>query len=85
MLEDYLNAAGPEEIAIRYPALKLEQVYATITFYLRHQQEIDLYLERWRKFAEESWKRQQQHPSPAVKRLCELKRRKQKRALEIAA
>ncbi len=86
VLEDYLNAASPEEIPIRYPALTLEQVYATITFYLHHQHEIDLYLEKWRTYAEESWQGQQQNPSPAVKRLRDLKqRRSQDRSREIAA
>ena len=74
VLEDYLNASSPEEIAIRYPTLTLEQVYATITYYLHNQREIDQYLELWRKFSEESWRKQVQHPSPAVKRLCAIKR-----------
>nr|VFK63649.1 MAG: Protein of unknown function (DUF433) [Candidatus Kentron sp. UNK]VFK70880.1 MAG: Protein of unknown function (DUF433) [Candidatus Kentron sp. UNK] len=41
VLEDYLNAMSPEEIALRYPTLALEQVYATITFYLRNRRERD--------------------------------------------
>jgi uncharacterized protein (DUF433 family) len=77
VLEDYLNASSPEEIAIRYPTLTLEQVYATITYYLHHQPAIDRYLERWRRYSEESWKNQQKYPSPAVKRLRQLKRQRQ--------
>lgn len=76
VLEDYLNASSPEEIAIRYPTLTLEQVYATITYYLHNRRQIDQYLERWRKYAEESWQEQVQNPSPAVKRLRELKRQR---------
>lgn len=78
VLEDYLDAASPEEIAIRYPALTLEQVYATITFYLHNRREIGQYLERWRQNAEEGWRRQQQNPSSAVQRLQDLKRRRQR-------
>ena len=36
-----------EEIAYRYPSLKLADVYATIAFYLNHQQEVETYLQ-WR-------------------------------------
>jgi uncharacterized protein (DUF433 family) len=83
VLEDYLNAASPEEIAIRYPTLTLEQVYATITFYLHNQREIDQYLERWRKYAEESWQQQEQYPSPAVERLRQLKRQRLKHSIGV--
>jgi len=48
VLADYLNATSPEEIAVRHPVLTLEQVYATITFYLKNQYEIDQYIHRWR-------------------------------------
>lgn len=80
VLEDYLNASSPEEMAIRYPTLTLEQVYATITYYLHNQQEIEQYLEQWRKYSDESWQKQVQNPSPAVKRLRELKRQRHKRS-----
>lgn len=35
-----------EEIAYRYPSLKLADVYATIAFYLNHQQEVEAYLQQ---------------------------------------
>ena len=85
VLEDYLNASSPEEIAVRYPTLTLEQVYATITYYLHQPQEIERYLERWRNYAEEAWRQQEQHPSPGVLRLRELKRRKTQQAQGVAA
>ncbi|MEM9484893.1 MAG: DUF433 domain-containing protein [Cyanobacteria bacterium P01_F01_bin.116] len=34
-----------EEIAYRYPSLKLADIYATIAFYLNHQQMVEDYLE----------------------------------------
>ena len=77
VLEDYLNAMSPEEIAVRYRTLTLEQVYATITFYLHNQYDIEQYLDRWRKYAENEWQYQQQHPSPAIQRLQTLKRQRQ--------
>lgn len=34
VLLDFLEGFSPEEIAVRYRSLTLEQVYATITYYL---------------------------------------------------
>ena len=73
VLDDYLSGASPEEIAARYRALNLEQVYATITYYLSRQKEVDAYLERWRAYSEAEWQEQQRNPSPATRRLRELK------------
>ena len=64
VLDDYLEGASPEEIAARYRTLTLEQVYATITYYLRNQEEVDEYLERWRAYAEAAWQEQQRNPPP---------------------
>lgn len=79
VLEDYLNAVSPEEIAVRYPTLTLEQVYATITYYFHNEKEIGDYLKRWRRYADSAWKEQVRNPSPAVKRLREMKRLRQSR------
>lgn len=45
-----------EEIVYRYPTLKLADVYATISFYLNHQQEVEEYLQQRRKQAHETRK-----------------------------
>ena len=42
-----------EEIVYRYPSLKLADVYATIAYYLNHQQEVEAYLQRRQKQAQE--------------------------------
>jgi len=76
VLDEYLNAMSPEEIAVRYPTLTLEQIYATITYYLRNQDEIEHYLNRWRKYTQQAWQEQQQHPSAAILRLQRLKRQR---------
>jgi len=82
VLDEYLNAMSPEEIAVRYPALTLEQVYATITLYLHNQHEVEQYLYRWRHYAEQAWQQQQQHPSPAVQRLLVLKSQRKRHNIE---
>lgn len=40
------QGATAEEIVCRYPSLKLADVYATIAFYLNHQQEVEAYLQQ---------------------------------------
>ncbi len=71
VLDDYLSGVSPEEIAVRYRTLTLEQVYATITYYLRNQEEVDEYLERWRAYAEAAWREQQRNPPEFVRELRE--------------
>ena len=44
IVEMWLDGASPEEIVEQYDALQLDDVYAVITFYLRHQENVDLYL-----------------------------------------
>ena len=76
VLDDYLGGASPEEIAARYRTLTLEQVYATITYYLHKQEEIDKYLERWRAYTEAAWQEQHYNPPEFVRDLRERIERK---------
>jgi uncharacterized protein (DUF433 family) len=71
VLQAYLEGAGPEEIVLRYPTLSLEQVHATITYYLGHQEAMQDYLARWWQEGEEAWQQQQHHPSDFVRALRE--------------
>ena len=41
-----------EEIAQDYPSLKLSDIYAVIAYYLRHEVEVESYLEQRRELAE---------------------------------
>jgi uncharacterized protein (DUF433 family) len=47
----------PEQIVMQYDALRLDDVYAVITYYLRHKEEVDAYLSRREEQAEEIRKR----------------------------
>lgn len=40
------TGATPEEIAQDFPVLRLDDIYAVITYYLRHRQEVEAYLQR---------------------------------------
>jgi uncharacterized protein (DUF433 family) len=71
ILNDYLDLGlFPEAIALRYPTLNLEAVYATITYYWHNKERIDAYLRAWREHGERMRKEQEQNPSPAYQRLC---------------
>jgi uncharacterized protein (DUF433 family) len=43
----YLAGSLPEEIALEFPTVTLEQVHGVIACYLRNRQEADEYLRRW--------------------------------------
>ena len=78
VLDDYLSGISPEEIAARYRTLTLEQVYATVTYYLHNQEEVTDYLQRWRAYTESAWQEQQRNPPDFVRELRErIQRRKE--------
>ena len=72
VLDDYLEGASPEEIAARYRSLSLEQIYATITYYLHNRAQVDAYLEAWRQYTDQAWQEWERNPSEVVKRLRQL-------------
>ena len=49
----FKNGSTCEEIIYQYPALKLADVYAVVSYYLRNQVEVESYLEERQKKAEE--------------------------------
>jgi uncharacterized protein (DUF433 family) len=49
----YQQGMSPEELVDELPTLELADVYAVITFYLRHRTEVDDYLEEQRQQGEE--------------------------------
>jgi uncharacterized protein (DUF433 family) len=75
ILEAFLAGDSPEIIANYYhPLLRLEQVYATITYYLHKRQEVDAYLERNREAREAAVvEHLKQGPSEAIRELQALR------------
>lgn len=71
ILDDYLAGASPEEIAARYRTLTLEQIYATITYYLHNRVEIDAYLQRWWSYDDQTWQEQPDESREFVQMLHE--------------
>ena len=77
ILFDYLELGlFAEDIAVRYPTLSLEEVYATLTYYWRHREQVEAYLRAVDEEIERQRRKQDLNPSPAVRRLRELARQR---------
>jgi len=48
----FTRGATAEEIAQQYPSLSLSDIYATISYYLQHREEVDQYLAKRKKQAQ---------------------------------
>lgn len=66
ILYEYIyRCKTPYEIAEQFHTVTLEQVYATILYYLHHRSEVDVYLADWLEFSRTMREQQQRNPSPA--------------------
>jgi uncharacterized protein (DUF433 family) len=64
---------SPETIRQQYPALSLEEVYGSLTYYLAHRDEVNAYLERQHAVWQDWQARCEAQPSPIVERLRALR------------
>jgi len=70
IIRHHLQGDAPEWIAYNYPTLSLEEIHATIAYYLHRKSELDAYLKRQKDRAEEQYKEHlRKEPSEAVKRM----------------
>lgn len=77
VLYEYIyRARTAEEIANIYNSLSLEQVYATILYYLSNKEAVSKYIADWLEWGRRMREEQQQNPSPAVQKLMQLKAEK---------
>ena len=74
ILYEYIhNSKLPEVIADHYYySLTVEQVYATILYYLQNQEEVGAYLDDYLKFCQNAREENEKDPPPSVVRLREL-------------
>lgn len=74
ILYEYLfRARTPEEIANIYTSLTLEQVYATILYYLHNKEAVGKYITEWLEWGEKMREEQRRNPSPATEKLRKFK------------
>jgi len=85
-LEDYFNFLAPNDIRLKetrigietilyntYPSLTLEQVYATILYYLHEKEKVSQYIADWLEWGRKMREEQRKNPPPVVERLRKLK------------
>jgi len=78
VLYEYIHRdQTPEAIARRFPTLTLEQVYATILYYLHNREKIDAYMTDWLEYGRRMREEQDRNPPPVVVHLRALKAERQ--------
>ena len=74
ILYEYIDRGRtPEEIAQTYPSLTLEQVYATILYYLQNKETISNYLKNWIEHGHKMREQQRLNPPPVSEKLRQLR------------
>jgi uncharacterized protein (DUF433 family) len=74
ILYEYVhNARTPEEIAEWFRTVSLEQVYATILYYLRNREAVSAYLTDYLEQSQAAREAYEQNPPPVVSRLRRIK------------
>ena len=69
IVQGYRSGSSADEIADEFPGVALEQIYGVLTYYLRHQADIDAYLQRQEAHCEQEYRRSLERPSPAMARI----------------
>ncbi len=72
-----------EQIAARFPTLKLKQVYATILYYLQNREKTEAYLLDWLNFSRRMREKQAENPPPVVLRLRKLKAERENSTIAV--
>jgi uncharacterized protein (DUF433 family) len=83
ILYQYIHRAQtPEAIAERYRTVTLEQVHATILYYLHNQETVSVYLADWLAWSHQMREQQRKNPPEFIEKLHQLKVKKD--AAELA-
>ena len=73
VLDEYIHSGKTAEaIADRYHTVTLEQVYATILYYLQNREKVGAYLEDYLEYCRTAREEYEKNPPPGVIRLREL-------------
>ena len=83
LYENVHRAQTPEEMAIRFPTLSLEQIYATILYYLQNKEKVEAYLTQWLEHEDRMFEEQHRNPTPAMQRLSQIKAERKIEGQEI--
>lgn len=73
VLYEYIHRAQtPEQIDARFWSIDLEQVYATILYYLHNKEAVHQYMTDWIEYGERMREEQNRNPDPVILRLRAL-------------
>ena len=74
VLYEYIHRSqSPEQIAERFQTLTLEQVYATILYYLQNPEEVGAYLADYLQYCQTAREEYEKNLPPVIVRLRELR------------
>lgn len=72
ILYEYIHRQQtPEQIAPKFRTVTLEQVYATILYYLHNQESVGKYIADWLEWSHQQRKAQEMNPHPGIIRFRE--------------
>ena len=77
VLDRYREGRSPEQIAEDFPTLQLEEVYATILYYLQNREQVEDYLSRLDALVRQRIAEADAHPAPVARRLRQLWRERE--------
>lgn len=74
ILYEYIDCGrSPEEIAQIYKSVSLEQVYATILYYLQNKETVSAYMKNWIEHGHRMREEQRLNPPPVSEKLRQLR------------
>src|SRR5438876_3913037 len=74
VLYEYIHRnRSAEEIQRLFPTLSLEEVYATLLYYLHNREQIGRYVADWLEFSHQARAAARENPSPVAERLLALR------------
>lgn len=78
VLYEYVhNHKNPNEIVERLPTLNLEQIHATILYYLSNEEQVNEYMAEWLEYGRQRREAQDLDPPPVIKKLRRIKEERQ--------
>lgn len=86
VLYEYIHRGQtPEQIDERFYSINLEQVYATILYYLHNKEAVHQYMTNWIDFGRRMREEQEKNPDPVILRLRALREKYGKETARIVA
>ncbi|MEH2318951.1 DUF433 domain-containing protein [Nostoc sp.] len=74
ILYEYIDCGrSPEKIAQIYQSISLEQVYATILYYLQNKETVSVYIKNWIEHGHRMREQQRLNPPPVSEKLRQLR------------